>query len=182
MHKEFRRFDIVVGAVFIILVIIGVVTVGNSSKPAANSSHVTRATTAAGPASAPVVVHSGTLSPSATPSMPPPSPSARRLGALTEPSTPSAAAPAPDKAVRARAAPAEPASTRPAPPPPPPAAPPATQAAPAAPAACTPKTDAGNCYEPGEFCRDSDHGATGVAGDGKAIRCEDNDGWRWEPA
>jgi hypothetical protein len=61
--------------------------------------------------------------------------------------------------------------------PPRPVAPPTT----AAPAACTPKTDAGNCYEPGEFCRDSDHGDTGVAGDGKSIKCEDNDGWRWEP-
>jgi hypothetical protein len=80
-----------------------------------------------------------------------------------------------------------------APPPPPPteAAPPPSQAAPppppppvvttTAPAACTPKTNAGNCYEPGEFCRASDHGATGVAGDGKTIKCEDNDGWRWEP-
>jgi hypothetical protein len=58
-------------------------------------------------------------------------------------------------------------------------APPTTAAA--APAACTPLTDGGKCYEPGEFCRDDDHGATGVAGDGKKIECEDNDGWRWEP-
>jgi hypothetical protein len=75
-----------------------------------------------------------------------------------------------------------------APPPPAPSQPPAsvpppppTSAPPAAPAQCTPLTDGGNCYEPGEYCRDSDHGATGVAGDGKAIECEDNDGWRWEP-
>jgi hypothetical protein len=61
------------------------------------------------------------------------------------------------------------------PPPPPPSAPPAP------PASCHPLTDGGNCYEPGEFCRDSDHGVTGVAGDGETIRCEDNDGWRWEP-
>jgi len=58
------------------------------------------------------------------------------------------------------------------------AAPPAS----AAPASCHPLTNAGNCYEPGEYCRDADHGASGVAGDGKAITCEDNDGWRWEPA
>jgi hypothetical protein len=38
------------------------------------------------------------------------------------------------------------------------------------------------CYEPGEYCRDSDHGSSGVAGDGEAITCEDNDGWRWEPS
>ena len=80
------------------------------------------------------------------------------------------------------------------PPPPTQAAPPPTQAPvppthaaapppppPAAPAGCTPKTNAGNCYKPGEFCRDSDHGDTGVAGDGESIKCEDNDGWRWEP-
>jgi len=46
---------------------------------------------------------------------------------------------------------------------------------------CTPLTNGGNCYEPGEFCRNSDHGVTGVAGDGKRIRCEDSNGWRWEP-
>jgi hypothetical protein len=46
---------------------------------------------------------------------------------------------------------------------------------------CYPLTSGGNCYEPGEFCGKSDHGATGVAGDGKAIKCEDNNGWRWEP-
>jgi phosphatidylserine/phosphatidylglycerophosphate/cardiolipin synthase-like enzyme len=46
---------------------------------------------------------------------------------------------------------------------------------------CHPKTDSGHCYEPGEYCRASDHGASGVAGDGEAIVCEDNDGWHWEP-
>jgi hypothetical protein len=49
-------------------------------------------------------------------------------------------------------------------------------------AGCSPMTDSGNCYEPGEYCRDDDHGASGVAGDGEAITCEDNDGWRWEPS
>jgi hypothetical protein len=47
---------------------------------------------------------------------------------------------------------------------------------------CHPLSNEGTCYEPGEFCRKSDHGVTGVAGDGKTIICEDNDGWRWEPA
>ena len=46
---------------------------------------------------------------------------------------------------------------------------------------CYPLSNEGTCYEPGEFCRNADHGKTGVAGDGKAIKCEDNDGWRWEP-
>ena len=66
--------------------------------------------------------------------------------------------------------PASPPATAAPPPPPPPAA-----------TSCHPLTDGGKCYEPGEFCRDSDHGVTGLAGDGKTIRCEDNDGWRWEP-
>ena len=68
------------------------------------------------------------------------------------------------------AAPSSPPTT--AAPPPPPPAPAAT---------CHPLTNGGKCYEPGEFCRDSDHGVTGLAGDGETIRCEDNDGWRWEP-
>jgi hypothetical protein len=42
-------------------------------------------------------------------------------------------------------------------------------------------TNGGNCYEPGEFCRKTDHGRTGVAGDGKRILCTNNNGWRWEP-
>lgn len=46
---------------------------------------------------------------------------------------------------------------------------------------CYPLSNSGTCYEPGEYCRDSDHGARGVAGDGEAIECEDNNGWRWEP-
>jgi hypothetical protein len=67
---------------------------------------------------------------------------------------------------------------------PPVAAPPATAPAPPQPtaASCHPLSDEGTCYEPGEFCRDDDHGVTGVAGDGETIVCEDNDGWRWEPA
>jgi hypothetical protein len=47
--------------------------------------------------------------------------------------------------------------------------------------ACYPLSNEGTCYEPGEFCRSSDHGAHGIAGDGKPIVCEDNNGWRWEP-
>ncbi len=57
-----------------------------------------------------------------------------------------------------------------------PAPPPATASS------CYPFSDEGTCYEPGEFCRDNDHGMTGVAGDGETITCENNDGWRWEPS
>jgi hypothetical protein len=67
-------------------------------------------------------------------------------------------------------------SSAPAPPPAAPAPPPATTAS------CYPLSDEGTCYEPGEFCRDDDHGMTGLAGDGETITCEDNDGWRWEPS
>jgi hypothetical protein len=49
------------------------------------------------------------------------------------------------------------------------------------PPACHPLDSEGNCYEPGEYCPDADHGLSGIAGDGEAIICEDNDGWRWEP-
>jgi len=58
------------------------------------------------------------------------------------------------------------------------AAPPATS--PAA-AGCTPIDDEGGCYEPGEYCRDDDHGSTGRSGNGQAITCEDENGtWYWE--
>jgi hypothetical protein len=99
-------------------------------------------------------------------SAPPAAPAAPAPAATTAaPSTAPAAAPS--------TAPAAAPSTAPA------AAP--TQAAPT-PADCHPTSDEGTCYEPGEYCREDDHGTSGVAGDGKAITCEDNDGWRWEPA
>jgi hypothetical protein len=49
------------------------------------------------------------------------------------------------------------------------------------PTGCYPLTNSGGCYEPGEYCRNTDHGTSGVAGDGEAILCEYNNGWRWEP-
>ena len=49
------------------------------------------------------------------------------------------------------------------------------------PASCRPRSSSGHCYEPGEDCSDADHGLSGIAGDGEAIVCEDNHGWRWEP-
>ncbi len=63
-----------------------------------------------------------------------------------------------------------------------PAPAPSAPSPPASAASCYPLSNEGTCYEPGEFCRDSDHGATGVAGNGEKIICEDNNGWRWEPA
>ena len=67
-------------------------------------------------------------------------------------------------------------------PPPPPAPPTTAPAPPPQPASCHPLSNEGTCYEPGEFCRESDQGVTGVAGDGETIICEDNNGLRWEPA
>jgi len=47
-------------------------------------------------------------------------------------------------------------------------------------AGCYPIDDEGGCYEPGEYCRDADHGTTGRAGDGQNITCEYDNGWYWE--
>jgi cardiolipin synthase A/B len=48
--------------------------------------------------------------------------------------------------------------------------------------ACYPLDNDGACYEPGEYCRDDDHGTTGRAGNGSTITCEDDNGWFWKPA
>jgi hypothetical protein len=64
----------------------------------------------------------------------------------------------------------------PAPAPTPAPAPPATSAS-----SCHPLSDEGNCYRAGEYCRESDAGTTGIASNGEAIICENNDGLRWEP-
>jgi hypothetical protein len=117
----------------------------------------------------------------ATPLVAAPSPAVTRAQApartvTTAPSTQAQATTAPPStqaqttAAPQRTSPSTPARTTPA-------APPASTA----PASCYPLSNEGTCYEPGEFCRNADHGKSGVAGDGKAIKCEDNDGWRWEP-
>ena len=67
-------------------------------------------------------------------------------------------------------------------PPPPPAPRTTAPAPPPPPSGCYPKASTGNCYEPGEFCPHADAGMSGVAGNGEAIICEDNNGLRWEPA
>src|ERR1700735_5664523 len=105
----------------------------------------------------------------------PPSPSPAPAPSPTPSPTPAVAPAAPPPAPATQPATASPA----APPPPAPAT--TSPAAPAPAASCSPLSNEGTCYEPGEFCREDDHGASGVAGDGKQIVCEDNDGWRWEP-
>jgi cardiolipin synthase len=66
---------------------------------------------------------------------------------------------------------------------PPTATPPISAPPPTSPATagCYPIDDEGGCYEPGEYCRDDDHGMTGRAGDGETIICEEeNDSWYWK--
>jgi hypothetical protein len=59
---------------------------------------------------------------------------------------------------------------------------PAPSASAPAPVSCHPTTSGGNCYRAGELCPAKDHGRSGVAGNGEAITCENNNGWRWESA
>ena len=163
MQEPFRRYDRIAGAAFVALLIIGVITLSVTSPQASTRTVPTVRASAASTSQAPA--------PTATAHTPKPPPPRPRPTATTAPPAPPTHA---AQAVPATHAPPPPPPTTPAAPPPPPV----TQAAPTG---CTPKTDSGNCYQPGEFCRDSDHGVTGVAGNGERIECEDNDGWRWEP-
>jgi hypothetical protein len=45
---------------------------------------------------------------------------------------------------------------------------------------CTPLTNAGNCYRPGELCRTADRGSSGLDAAGQPISCRAAAGWRWE--
>lgn len=54
--------------------------------------------------------------------------------------------------------------------------------APSAAASCYPLTSSGNCYAPGQYCRNTDHGKSGIAGNGQRIVCKNQNGWRWELA
>jgi hypothetical protein len=139
---------------------LGVVTllfVGMGACAAANSPSAQPGAKAASVDSTPTATPIPTATPTATPT---PIPAA----------APTATPPPPTKAPPVAAAP--PPTAAPAPPAPPPATP----------AGCYPLTNSGNCYEPGQFCRTSDHGRTGRAGNGEAIVCVNNNGWRWEPA
>ena len=166
MRNRFSAADRVAGAIFALLVIIGVAACA-ATKPASDVTPASSATpipTAPTPAAAARTGAPPTTAPVAVPApthaiTPAAKPKARPKTAPAVPPTAQAAAPAP---------PAKPAPTA-APPPQPKAS-------------CYPLSDENTCYEPGEYCRDSDHGKSGLAGDGKAIICADNDGWRWEPA
>jgi len=101
---------------------------------------------------------------------PTPTRTAAAAPATTRTTTPPAAPPT----AHPQSADPAPATTAPAPPPP-------NNPPPGTATACHPLTNGGKCYEPGEFCRKTDHGVSGLAGDGKAIICRDANGWRWEP-
>ena len=163
MPKSIRRADIAAGVVFAVLLIVGVVALAVTPKATAKTWPAPGGT----PTPSVAATHISSA-PAKGPAKPPRAPATIRTPKKAPPPTPAAPPP-----------------THTAPPPTQLAAPPAQAAPPPPvtepPAGCTPKTNAGNCYEPGEFCRDDDHGATGVAGDGEKIECEDNDGWRWEP-
>ena len=53
---------------------------------------------------------------------------------------------------------------------------------PATAASCQPLSSTGHCYQAGESCPAADHNQSGVDGNGNAIICKNNHGWRWEPA
>jgi hypothetical protein len=125
-------------------------------------SHPATRTAAAARRTQPQETHAATATPPA-PTTPAPAPTTH----VAAPTTP-ASAPTTHAAAPTTSAPTTP-----------PAVAPSTSAAPAG---CHPLTNSGKCYEPGEFCRAADHGTSGVAGDGEAITCENNDGWRWEPS
>jgi hypothetical protein len=156
MNKQQKVGIAVVG--FIVLAIIGLATGGGKATSTGNTSPIASSSALASTVASPTVT--------ATPSVSSRAATATRAKAKPrKAAAPATPAPTTSKAVVS---------------PPPPTT--ATAAAPATPAGCYPLTNGGNCYEPGEYCRNSDHGAFGVAGDGERIVCEDNNGWRWEPA
>lgn len=111
-----------------------------------------------------------------------PVPSSSALNSAASPTRATSAPPVKKKRSPAKTRSAKRPKSHAATPPAPNAAPPSSAQAVPAPAGCYPLSSKGTCYEPGEYCRDSDHGATGRAGEGEAIVCTYNDGWRWEPS
>ena len=161
MRKRFTTGDRVAGVIIGLLMIIGIAFLGTSGKQASNVSPARSLTPtpSATPTHAPAAAAATTSAPAT--SAPAAVPAPPRTPAVAPPKTapaapPTVAAPAPPPVSKPSAPPAQP--------------------------SCYPLSNEGTCYEPGEYCRDADHGTSGVAGDGEAITCEDNDGWRWEPA
>ena len=162
-------------ACFGLLLVIGIAEGGSSS------SSSTKVNATSSPVSATSGPSAGTgvaVSPAAKKTAPAAhtAAAASSVPARTTPASSAAASSAPARTTPATtaAAPSTPAHTVPSVP---------TSPASTAPAGCHPLTSGGKCYEPGEFCRTTDQGASGVAGDGEAIVCELNNGrLRWDPA
>jgi len=163
-------------AVFALIVIIAAAHAGGSSSSPGNGTTAGLTTTTSATATASPSHHATRTAAAAGRTQP----QGTQAAAVTPPA-PATSAPAPTTHAPAPTthAPTPPPTTRAPAPTTPPAVAPSTSAAPAG---CHPLTNSGKCYEPGEFCRAADHGVSGVAGDGEAITCEDNDGWRWEPS
>jgi hypothetical protein len=154
-----------VGAAFLLAAITGIAGCGSGgSRPVASNSSAVSATPTPSATATPTATPTPTVAPSSAPAR------AAPPVVTTPPRTTAAVKP---KAV-VKTAPAAPPTVQAAPSPP-------RTAAPAPVPGCHPLTNGGSCYEPGEYCRKADHGVTGVAGDGKTITCEDDNGWRWEP-
>jgi len=154
-----------------LVAIIGIAAAaGSSSSSSSGSAAATISPMVKAPTTtaSPMAKKAPTATPAVTPAPSTPAPSAPAPTTPAPPSTqPRATAPV------QKTAPSTPAQTTAAATPSPTAS--------TTPASCYPLTSKGKCYEPGESCRKSDHGLSGVAGDGEAIKCKDNDGWRWEP-
>ena len=159
-HRKRNILLSVLGGLLIFFIGVGVGAAGNTE-----ATGTTSPTATSSPTYSLLPVKTATALPTAKKKT-----SKKKTPKKTHSAAPSTKAPAPSKPVQTTQAPAPATSAPPAPP--------TTKAA----VSCYPLTNGGNCYEPGEYCRNSDHGMSGVAGDGEAIICEYKDGWRWEPA
>ena len=169
VRNRFSAADRIAGAIFALLIIIGVAACA-ATKPASDATPASSATPTPTAAPTHAAAAARTAAPPTTARAAVPAPTHATMPAAAKPNAPPKAAPAVPPTIQAA-------------PSPPPRQPLPTAAPPPQPkASCYPLSDENTCYEPGEYCRDSDHGKSGLAGDGKAIICEDNDGWRWEPA
>jgi len=156
-----KKILIITGSVFGAFLLIGAIgsALGNGKTPATPAAAVAR-TTAASPAASQATL---TMSPSplpaaAAPVTSKPVPDTSSAVPTSAPAAPVYIPPAPQRTTQAP----QPVHTT-------------AQAQ-----SCHPLTNSGNCYKPGEYCRTSDHGLSGIDADGDAIKCEDNNGWRWE--
>jgi len=156
-----KKILIITGSVFGALVLIGAIgsALGNGKTPATPAAAAAR-TTAASPAAsqAAPTMSSSPLPAAAAPVTSKPMPDTSSAAPTSAAAAPVYIPPAPQRTTPAT----QPVHTT------------------ALAQSCYPLTNGGNCYQPGEYCRASDHGASGIDANGDAIKCEDDNGWRWE--